>query len=31
MHLGNFPDTQAFGEFPRNPGISEISQIHLGI
>jgi len=31
-HLGNFPDTQAFGKFLRYPGIWEISQIprHLG-
>jgi len=31
-YLGNFPDTQAFGKFPRYPGIWEISQIprHLG-
>jgi len=31
-HLGNFPDTQAFGKFPRYPGIWEISQIpsHFG-
>jgi len=30
--LGNFPDNQAFGKFPRYPGIWEISQIprHLG-
>jgi len=26
-YLGNFPDTQAFGKFPRYPGIWEISQI----
>ena len=24
-HLGNFPDTQAFGKFPRYPGIWEIA------
>jgi len=31
-YLGNFPDTQAIGKFPRYPGIWEISQIprHLG-
>ena len=28
-HLGNFPDTQAFGKFPRYPGIWENSQIPL--
>jgi len=26
-YLGNFPDTQAFGKFPRYPGIWEIFQI----
>ena len=26
-YLGNFPDTQLFGKFPRYPGIWEISQI----
>ena len=30
-HLGNFPDTQAFGKFPRYPGIWEIPQIPVGI
>jgi len=31
-NLGNFPDTQAFGKFPRYPGIWKVSQIprHLG-
>ena len=28
-YLGNFPDTQAFGKFPRYPGIWEASQIPL--
>ena len=27
-HLGNFPETQVFGKFPRNPGIWEISKIN---
>jgi len=26
-NLGNFPDTQAFGKFPRYPGIWKVSQI----
>ena len=30
-YLGNFPYTQAFGKFPRYPGIWEISQIPKGI
>ena len=30
-YLRNFPDTQAFGKFPRYPGIWEISQIPIGI
>ena len=33
-HLGNFPDSQVFGKFPRIPstwGISEITQIALRI
>ena len=29
--MGNFSDTQAFGKFPRYPGIWEIPQIPVGI
>ena len=31
-HMGNFPDTQAFGKFPKYPGNWKISRIprHLG-
>jgi len=29
--LGYFPDTQAFGKFPRYPSICEIPQIPLDI
>ena len=30
-HLGNFPDTLAFGKFPRYPGNWEIPQVPIGI